>query len=205
MPARERKRVPDDRSDILKGSLPKSPPAHPWDTENPSTWGWTKRRRRRMEVKQLREVWRSCNRDNVVLCCPREYTIIIESDSKIHYKHIVSVICFNWLQLMSRHRWTFAITYLEGFARNQPLFRSLPMLWVPTGSLSRGGACWGWCFWHKPTEIAHSFLFCSYVCFCLYGSFNCISFHEFSRELSAFLLCSPWLLSDLLVLSTIYL
>ena len=30
MPDRERKRVPDDRSDILKGSLPKSPPAHPW-------------------------------------------------------------------------------------------------------------------------------------------------------------------------------
>ena len=36
MPNRERKRVPDDRSDILTGSLPKSPPAHPWDTENPS-------------------------------------------------------------------------------------------------------------------------------------------------------------------------
>ena len=35
MPDRERKRVPDDRSDILKGSLPKSPPAHHWDTENP--------------------------------------------------------------------------------------------------------------------------------------------------------------------------
>ena len=35
MPNRERKRVPDDRSDILKGSLPKSPLARPWDTENP--------------------------------------------------------------------------------------------------------------------------------------------------------------------------
>ena len=33
MPNREGKRVPDDRSDILKGSLPKSPPAHPWDTK----------------------------------------------------------------------------------------------------------------------------------------------------------------------------
>ena len=31
MPDRERKRVPDDRSDVLKGSLPKSP-AQPWDT-----------------------------------------------------------------------------------------------------------------------------------------------------------------------------
>ena len=61
---RKRKRVPDDRSDILKGSLRKSPPAHPWDSENPSIWGWTKRTRRRIEVKQLGEVWRSCTRDN---------------------------------------------------------------------------------------------------------------------------------------------
>ena len=64
MPDRERKRVPDDRSDILKGSLPKSP-AHHWDTENPSIWSWTKRTRRRIEMKQLGEVWRSCTRDNV--------------------------------------------------------------------------------------------------------------------------------------------
>ena len=35
MPDRERKRVPDDRSVILKGSLPKNPPAHFWDMENP--------------------------------------------------------------------------------------------------------------------------------------------------------------------------
>ena len=28
MPDRERKRAPDDRSNILKGSLPKSPSAH---------------------------------------------------------------------------------------------------------------------------------------------------------------------------------
>ena len=40
MPNRERKRVPDDRSDILKGPLTKSPPAHPLDTKNPSIWGW---------------------------------------------------------------------------------------------------------------------------------------------------------------------
>ena len=29
MPDRERKRVPDDRSDVLEGPLPKGPPAHP--------------------------------------------------------------------------------------------------------------------------------------------------------------------------------
>ena len=39
------------------------------------------------------------------------------------------------------------------------------------------------CLWHKPTELAHSFLLCSCVYFCLYGTFNCISFHQFSRQL----------------------
>ena len=29
MPDRERKRVPDHRSDVLKGSLPQGPPTHP--------------------------------------------------------------------------------------------------------------------------------------------------------------------------------
>ena len=37
---------------------------------------------------------------------------------------------------------------------------------------------WGLCLWHKPTELVHSFSFCSCVCFCLYGPFNCISFHS---------------------------
>ena len=39
--------------------------------------------------------------------------------------------------------------------------------------------CWGSCLWHKPAELVHSFLFCSCVCFCLCGPFNCISFHKF--------------------------
>ena len=67
---------------------------------------------------------------------------------------------------------------------------------------------WGCCdlsLWHKPTELAHSFVFCSCVCFCRYGPFNCISLHKFSRQLSAFLLCSSsGLISALMVLSTIY-
>ena len=41
----------------------------------------------------------------------------------------------------------------------------------------------GLCFWHKPTELARSFLFCSCVYFCLYGPFNCISLHKFSEQL----------------------
>ena len=60
-------------------------------------------------------------------------------------------------------------------------------------------------FWHEPAELAHSFLFRSSVCFGLYCPFNCISFHKFSRQLSAFSLCSSGLISALLVLSTMYL
>ena len=44
--------------------------------------------------------------------------------------------------------------------------------------------CCGLCLWHKPTELVHSFIFCSCVSFCLYGSFKCISLHEFFRQLS---------------------
>ena len=57
----------------------------------------------------------------------------------------------------------------------------------------------------KPVKLVHSFLFCSCVYFCLYGPFNCISFHKSSRQLSTFSLCSSGLLSALSVLSTIYL
>ena len=67
---------------------------------------------------------------------------------------------------------------------------------------------WGWyglCPRHRPTELTHYFfcLFCSYVCFCLYGPFNCISFDKFSGQLSSFSLCSSGLISAVLVLSTI--
>ena len=48
------------------------------------------------------------------------------------------------------------------------------------------------------------FCFCSCVYFCLFGPFNCISFHKFSWQLSAFQLCSSGLVSALLVLSTVY-
>ena len=65
--------------------------------------------------------------------------------------------------------------------------------------------CYGLCLRHKSTELAHSFLFYSCVCFYLYSPFNCISFHNVSRQLSAFPLCSSGLISALLVPSTIYL
>ena len=40
---------------------------------------------------------------------------------------------------------------------------------------------------------------------CLYGPFNCISFHKSSRQFSTFSLCSSGLISTLLTLSTIHL
>ena len=58
----ERKRVPDHRSDVLKGSVPHGPPAHPRNTEDPSFRG---RARRRAEMKQLGEVWRRYTKDSV--------------------------------------------------------------------------------------------------------------------------------------------
>ena len=61
----------------------------------------------------------------------------------------------------------------------------------------------GLCQKHKPTELARSLLFCSCVYLSLYGPFNCISFHKFSRQLSVFSLCSSGLISALLVLSTV--
>ena len=73
---------------------------------------------------------------------------------------------------------------------------------VPAGSLSRGGDVTVY-VWHKSTEPAQSFLFCSCVFFCPYSPFNCISFHKFSRQISVFWLCSSGLISALLVLSTI--
>ena len=76
-------------------------------------------------------------------------------------------------------------------------------LWVPAGSPSGGGDVTVH-VWQNPAELAHSFLFCSCLCFCIYGPFNCISFQKFSRQLSAFPLCSSGLISALLVLSTIY-
>ena len=75
---------------------------------------------------------------------------------------------------------------------------------LSSGSPSRGGDVTVY-VWHKPPELVHSFLFCSFVYFSLRGPFNCISFNRFSRQLSVFSLCSSGLISALLVLLTIHL
>ena len=46
---------------------------------------------------------------------------------------------------------------------------------------------YGLCIWHTPTELAHSFFFCSCVCICFYGPFNCILFHKISPTTLRFL------------------
>ena len=61
------------------------------------------------------------------------------------------------------------------------------------------------CLWHPPTELAHSCLFGSCICFCLCGPFNCISFHKCFRHLPTFWLCSFGLISALLALSAMHL
>ena len=75
----------------------------------------------------------------------------------------------------------------------------------PRGRTFWWWGCYGLCLRHKPAELVHSFLLCSCVHVCLYGSFNYISFHKFSRQLSVFSFCSSSHISVLLVLSTIYL
>ena len=75
----------------------------------------------------------------------------------------------------------------------------------PLAHLHEAGMLFMIYVWHKPTEFAHSFLFYSCIRFCLYGPFNCISFHKFSWKLSTFSLCSSRLNSAWLVLSAIYL
>ena len=67
---------------------------------------------------------------------------------------------------------------------------------------------WGYyslCFYHKPTQFAYSFLFCSCAFICLYGPFSCISFHKFSHQFSVSSFSFSGLISALLALSTTYL
>ena len=72
---------------------------------------------------------------------------------------------------------------------------------IPVGSPSLGGDVTVY-VWHKPTELAYSFLFCSCVYFSLYGPFYCVWFHKFSRHPSVLLPCSFGFVSALLALST---
>ena len=85
---------------------------------------------------------------------------------------------------------------------NPPLAAST-LVWVPVGSPSRGGDVKVYVYDINQLSLPTPFLFCSCVCFRLYGPFNCISFHKVSRQLSIFSLCSFKLISASLALSTI--
>ena len=74
---------------------------------------------------------------------------------------------------------------------------------VPAGSPSDGGDVTVYVYDISQPSLPTPFLFRSCVYFCLYGPFTCISFHQFSLQLSVFLLCSSGLISAILVLSTI--
>ena len=63
------------------------------------------------------------------------------------------------------------------------LFKTMYLALSPHGLTFKRWECCSLCLWHKPTELAHSFLVCS--CVCLYGPLNWISFHKFSWHLFA--------------------
>ena len=66
--------------------------------------------------------------------------------------------------------------------------------------------CCNFCLWLNQLSLptASCSVLESFVFFCLYGPFNCISFHKFSRQLSVFSLCSFSLISALLVLISLW-
>ena len=82
---------------------------------------------------------------------------------------------------------------------------SLPLLLPspPAGSSSCGGDVTVYVLDINQPSLPTLFILFLYL-FRLYGPFNCIPFHKFSRQLSASSLCSSGLISALLVLSTIY-
>ena len=90
------------------------------------------------------------------------------------------------------------------FSLSSCFFLLLTPFRVPAGSPRGGDVTVDAPDMNQPS-LPPPFWFCCCVCFCLYGPFNCISFHKFSHQLSAFSLCSSGLISALLVLSTIHL
>ena len=80
----------------------------------------------------------------------------------------------------------------------------VPIFKVLAGSPSHGGGVAVYVIGRNQRSLPT--LLILFLClFLSYGPFNCISFHKFPRQLSAFLLCSSSPISALLVLSTVYL
>ena len=98
------------------------------------------------------------------------------------YLSPVSLWILCWLCVCASSRW-----YCVCTSSCDPSPRGLTFSWWGSH-----GLC------HRPTKLAQSFLLCSCVCFCLYGPFDSVSFHKFSRQLFAFSLRSSGLNSALL-------
>ena len=59
-------------------------------------------------------------------------------------------------------------------------FYTSPTIQIPMGLPSHGGDVVIYVMDINQLSLATPFFFCSYVCFCLSGPFNCISFHKLS-------------------------
>ena len=92
------------------------------------------------------------------------------------------------------------------FLRPVCCWSNLPFPICPCGLSFTWWRCCGLCQGHKPTELAHSFLFCSCACFCLYGLAYTTVFHLINSPANSLLShCSSGFNSALLVLSAVYL
>ena len=76
-------------------------------------------------------------------------------------------------------------------------------MFVPAGSPSHGGDMAFMSFDTSQPSFPTPFYCALGVSFCFCGPLNCISFHKFCQQLSAFSLCSSGFVSALSVLSTI--
>ena len=125
---------------------------------------------------------------------PRQSTFyhgMLKRTTTFYYGMLKRSTAFNYGMLKRR------TTLYYGMLKHKTTFILFQVHTWPRGLTFPWCGCCGLCLWHKPTELAHTFLLCSCVCLCLYGPFNCISFHKFSRQLPAFSLYSSGLISAL--------
>ena len=102
---------------------------------------------------------------------------MIDSVCQIHHNDLVIMINHNMQHHAVCHTIPMSLKlnwYWSKLLHNLTLFMNLhqllqPLISHPCGLTFTWWGCWGLCFWHRPTKLAHSFLFCSCVCFCLYG------------------------------------
>ena len=99
---------------------------------------------------------------------------------------------------------SFAVNLLLQYFLQYCYLTAVSCVMVATGSLSRGEDVAVY-VWHKPNRAAHFFHSVLVSVSVFMALSTVLHFHKFSRQLSAFSLCSFGLISALLVLSTKYL